>query len=206
MRRKGTLAISLALLLSLSAGALYAQSKGPTKADREKARALFEEGEAYYNIGEFEKALEGYKQAYILSREPALLYNMAQCYRQLGRAEEAIRTYRNFLKELPESPLRPKVEEFIAELEKPKTTTPVTPEIKPDETPASSPASAPTSLALAPPNLQPVEPPKKPRTKLYLAVGGAVVGGIALTAVIASAGDGGQQQPPSTDFGTFRPF
>jgi hypothetical protein len=131
-------ALPLLIAVLLSAPALYAQPKpsGPSKVDREKARVLFDEAEAYYNVGEWAQALESYKQAYLLSREPALLFNMAQCYRQLGKNEEAIRTYKNFLKEVPDTPLKPKVDALITELEalvaksKAALTTPPTEPIK----------------------------------------------------------------------------
>jgi tetratricopeptide (TPR) repeat protein len=92
-------------------------AKGLSKEQRERAKKLFDDAEAYYNIGEYDKALSGYREAYLLSKEPALLFNMGQCYRLLGKREEAIKVYRSFIKEAPDSPLRPNVEEIILSLQ-----------------------------------------------------------------------------------------
>lgn len=94
-----------------------ADKKAEEKEKEEKARGLFEEAEAHYNIGEYEVALEGYKEAYLLSKKPALLFNMGQCYRKLERYEEALTTYRSYLREVPNSPIREEVEQHIAEAE-----------------------------------------------------------------------------------------
>lgn len=42
---------------------------------------------------------------------------MAQCYRLLGKKEEALSTYRSFLRDVPDTPLKDKVEGFMAELQ-----------------------------------------------------------------------------------------
>src|SRR5262249_8335044 len=76
----------------------------PAPADRAKAVARFSEAEARYRAGQYEEALAGYKDAYILSREPDLLINVGQCLYHLGRYEEALRTYRIYLHDVPESP------------------------------------------------------------------------------------------------------
>jgi tetratricopeptide (TPR) repeat protein len=113
------LALILGAALSLAAPALHAQpDKAPSKTEREKAKTLFDKAEAYYKVREYEKALAGYKESYLTVQEPALLYNMAQCYRLLGKSEEALSTYRSFLRDMPDTPLREKVEGFMAELSK----------------------------------------------------------------------------------------
>jgi tetratricopeptide (TPR) repeat protein len=118
------LALMLGAALSLAAPTLHAQpDKAPSKTEREKAKALFDKAEAYYKVREYEKALAGYKESYLTVQEPALLYNMAQCYRLLGKSEEALSTYRSFLRDVPDTPLREKVEGFMAELAKGGATT-----------------------------------------------------------------------------------
>src|SRR5687767_1629312 len=97
--------------LALGVGLLFAffaaeSAAGPSQAELDRARALFEEGETFYKVGEYDKALESYKQAYILSKEPALLFNMAQCYRLLSRSDEAVRTYKIFIRDTPDEVAR----------------------------------------------------------------------------------------------------
>ena len=111
-RRLGALLFSLGLI-SLLAPPLYAQSGKPTKADIERAADLFKKAEAYYAVSEYEKALEGYKEAYLLSLQPELIFNVAQCQRQLGRYEDAIKSYRSFLRQSPDTPTREKVETLL---------------------------------------------------------------------------------------------
>lgn len=88
------------------------------KSEQERAVALFDRGKSHYNVQEYEEALKDFKEAYLLSREPDLLINIGQCYRQMGRNTDAIKAYRAFLSEAPDSPLRPQVEEILRELEK----------------------------------------------------------------------------------------
>jgi hypothetical protein len=66
----------------------------PSVEDREKAKALFGSGTSHYNLSEFGDALHDFKEAYRLVNDPALLYNIAQCQRQVGAFDEAARLYR----------------------------------------------------------------------------------------------------------------
>jgi tetratricopeptide (TPR) repeat protein len=90
---------------------------GITKADIERATKLFDEGEAHYRVQDYTKALSAYREAYLLSKEPDLLFNIGQCQRQLNRYEDAIKSYNSFLADVPENPNRSQVEAFIKELE-----------------------------------------------------------------------------------------
>jgi tetratricopeptide (TPR) repeat protein len=83
-----------------------------------KATAAFDEAETYYNLRKWDKALEKYEEAYVLSKEPALLFNIGQCYRQMGRYDDAIGSYRTFLRLVSEdNPARSKAEELIKSTE-----------------------------------------------------------------------------------------
>jgi len=57
------------------------------------------------------------KRAYRAYEEPAFLYNIAQCYRQLGDKAEAIKFYRSYLRKVPEAPNREEVKSLVASLE-----------------------------------------------------------------------------------------
>lgn len=84
---------------------------------RERAAQLFEDAEALYKVKEYEKALVGFKEAYLLTSEPTLLFNIGQCHRQLGQLEEAKKSYEIFLRDDPKSPLVANAEARIKEIE-----------------------------------------------------------------------------------------
>jgi hypothetical protein len=50
-----------------------------------------------YDLGQFDKALHLYSDAYELAARPNLLFDIAQCHRQLGNAERALFFYQRFL-------------------------------------------------------------------------------------------------------------
>lgn len=88
----------------------------PKTGDVEKAAKLYEEAEANYKLQKFKEALAGFEEAYRLTSEPSLLYNLGQCYRQLDRLEEAKKAYTSFVRDAPESPFRKSAEERIEEI------------------------------------------------------------------------------------------
>jgi tetratricopeptide (TPR) repeat protein len=81
------------------------------------ARAAFERGTKAYNLAEYSRALDAYKEAYNLKADPALLFNIAQCHRLLGHADEAIALYRSYLREAPDAKNRTDVEKRIEDLQ-----------------------------------------------------------------------------------------
>jgi tetratricopeptide (TPR) repeat protein len=92
------------------------QAEAP-EGDFAKAKALFERGEAFYKLGEYEKALNEYRESFLVSKAPLLLLNIAQCYRYLSQYEEAKHNYEAFVREDPNSPYRKEMEGKIAEME-----------------------------------------------------------------------------------------
>jgi tetratricopeptide (TPR) repeat protein len=64
---------------------------------REQAKAKFTEAQKAYHLGEFQRALAAYTEAYRLLPLPDFLFNVAQCHRQLGNAESAAFSYRRYL-------------------------------------------------------------------------------------------------------------
>ena len=56
--------------------------------DAEKARQLFQQGSKYYDLGQFDKAIEAWQQGYDQKPDPGFLYNIAQAYRQKQDAAE----------------------------------------------------------------------------------------------------------------------
>jgi hypothetical protein len=69
--------------------------------DPKTAEEWFKQGENEYDLGNFDKAADAFKQAFSIetneSKRPAYLYNVAQAYRQGGRCKDAAFFYKRFL-------------------------------------------------------------------------------------------------------------
>lgn len=87
-------AVLLAALLSTGSADLWAQeSTSSEQRDsdaRERAEQLYYNGEALYEEGQYEAAILAFEEAYRLSGEPLLLYNIANAYERLGELDHAI--------------------------------------------------------------------------------------------------------------------
>lgn len=82
-----------------------------------QARELFQKAEVHFNLGEFEKALTLYSEAYRLKPLPGFLFNIAQCHRFMERFEDAAFSFRVYLDRAPEAANRADVELLIAQME-----------------------------------------------------------------------------------------
>ena len=60
-----------------------------TADDKGSAKHLYEVGMKHYNLTEWSEALASFREAYRLSPDPAFLYNIAQCHRQLHDPDQA---------------------------------------------------------------------------------------------------------------------
>jgi hypothetical protein len=80
------------------------------------AKARYMSGQSHYNLNEFAEALQDFKEAYRLHPDPAFLFNIAQCERQLGDFDEAIKFYRSYLRNKPEATNAKEVQKKIDEL------------------------------------------------------------------------------------------
>jgi tetratricopeptide (TPR) repeat protein len=106
MSGRGWLAL-LVVLFSLSAHA----------DDKSRAREQFRKGSQHFRLGEFADALHAFKEAYRAVEDPSILFNIAQCHRQLNQKSEAIRSYKHYLSEVPRAPNKDEVKKLIAMLE-----------------------------------------------------------------------------------------
>ncbi|HTA19118.1 MAG TPA: tetratricopeptide repeat protein [Polyangia bacterium] len=122
----------------------------PAAAGDEAAQAHYKKARSLYNVSEYRAALDEFKQAYVEHEDPAFLYNIAQCHRQLGDYPEAITFYKRFLSESPKAPNRKDVQRLIAELEG---------KIGAPAKPPAPVASAPAVEAPAPPPVVEAPPP-----------------------------------------------
>ena len=91
--------------------------EGVAAADKESARTAYKLGIQHYNLAEYRDALDAFKEAYRQFEEPALLFNIGQCHRQLGDRQQAITFFRTYLREVPEAENRDEVKRLMATLE-----------------------------------------------------------------------------------------
>jgi hypothetical protein len=88
----------------------------------------YKEGETQYNLGEFDKAADAFKQGFALetveSKKAAYLYNVAQAYRQGGKCKDAAFFYKRYLSLKDQDTAKPlssqkraEVERFISDME-----------------------------------------------------------------------------------------
>jgi tetratricopeptide (TPR) repeat protein len=112
------LPVLVAVVLAVSPLSARATSADAGPEVESQARAKFSEGNLAYDLGEFQKALDAYSEAYRLMPLPGFLFNIAQCHRQLGRPERAGFFYRRYLTLSREEPSNAAlVKELIAEMD-----------------------------------------------------------------------------------------
>jgi tetratricopeptide (TPR) repeat protein len=70
-----------------------------------------------YNLGDYDQAVALFRESYELSREPALLFNIAQAYRLKGDCSHALEAYRHFVRLAPKSPTTKNAETHMSHLE-----------------------------------------------------------------------------------------
>ena len=99
--------------------ALLVASPARGDASTTKARQLYEDGVTNYNLSHFDEALTAFEMAYRIRRDPAFLFNIAQCQRNLKRYEDAQRTFRAYLRESSDLPAatRAQIQQIMAEME-----------------------------------------------------------------------------------------
>jgi tetratricopeptide (TPR) repeat protein len=76
----------------------------------------FKKGQTHYALGEFQEAIEEFREAYRLRQEPAILFNLAQSYRQIHEWQHAYFHYRQYLNQNPEASNRVEVESLIEQM------------------------------------------------------------------------------------------
>jgi hypothetical protein len=186
-------------LLMVTSPALGAAA--PTKANVIKARALFKRASLDYKLSKFDKALSGYEQAYALAPRPSALFNIANCYRHLGKFKKAIFYYKLFVDEWTAKHPGRKVPQLDAARAHVKRLQQQLAARKPapKPTPTTAPASTPTSRAALPlvPSSGPTTATDKPASAgtpfykswwFWTIVGVAVAGGTTAAVLGATSG------------------
>ena len=68
---------------------------------RANAKAEVAKAQVEFQLGRYDRALEGYTSAYELYPVPGLLFNLGQCYRNLKNYERAVFFFEAYLRESP---------------------------------------------------------------------------------------------------------
>jgi tetratricopeptide (TPR) repeat protein len=152
--RRSVVAIAVLALCGLVPVVASAQSESEKK---QQAREHYEKATRLYDVGKYGEAIAEYEQVYLLVGDAAQLFNIGQAYRLWDRPEDAIRAYKNFLRQRPEAANRADVERKISELEKL-----VDERKRGGVQPATEPSTPPPPAAYPPPSAPPMGYPPAP--------------------------------------------
>jgi len=100
MLRSSLFVVALAFAIASPAPS-HAQGSSVEDSD---ARALFNLGQAAFDQGRFQAAIDYFQQAYDLSHRPQLLFNIGQAADRLRDDRRALAAFEGFLAQVPESP------------------------------------------------------------------------------------------------------
>jgi tetratricopeptide (TPR) repeat protein len=128
----------LALLLAVTPRVAHADDPATRASKRH-----FERGEKLFALGKFDDALDEYQKAFDAKPIPDFLFNIGQCYRNLGDYQQAIFSFKKYLKLEPDAPDKEQVEKLIDTLEEKQERGEGAKLVrKPDEPPPPPPATA----------------------------------------------------------------
>jgi hypothetical protein len=171
------------LARSLLCLAVIAAAMPSAHADNnERAKELYDDAEAAYHNGDFQSAYDKFRQAYLVTKQPAFLYDMSSALERLSRPHDAAEELRAYLRARPDAPTRGAVERRIRGLEEAQRLLDA------------------ELLKRMPPVLEaPAAPKPWTRKRLAFTIGGAVLGAaIAATAIGVGITFGPPGYPSST--------
>lgn len=164
---------------------------------------LHAEGATRYRLGRFREALVKFKAALALTARPSLLFNIAQCHRQLGERGQALFYYKLYLSESErlhpnqQIPFAAEVKGHLRRLQSAAKTSTTKPAAAAVETSTTKPAAAAIVLPPGPGRNAigsvPVNRPIYKRWWFWTLIGAAVIGA---TAAAVAANSGGFVQNP----------
>jgi tetratricopeptide (TPR) repeat protein len=181
------LGLAAILMLTLAAAGAHADQTAAAQ-----ARALYDKAIAHYDLAEYDVAIGEFKQAYELSRQPGLLFNIAQSYRLKKDYEQALHFYRTYLELVPDAPNRRDAEAQIRKMNEALKAAPPPSANVPAPAPAPPVATGPAT-PLPPPAVA-APPPAPPPSFVHTRRGQATmaIAAVGAAAAIAAAGTGGE--------------
>jgi hypothetical protein len=189
-------ALGAALLLASAGQAAeepVSKQAATSAANLEEARQHAAKAKVHYDLGEFDKAAEEYILVYRLRPLPALLFNIAQSYRQAGQYEKAKQFYKAYLRENPDPQSSAAVKKALKEIDEL-----LAKERKTKESPPAGIREAPAEVAAAGRAAVPVAPPASAAAALSPGSQAAPAAGAATTAVPAAGAATTQAAPAGT--------
>jgi len=108
-------AFACCLLLCLAARAQEGKDAKDTQLD--EIRLHVAAAKVHYDLGEFKEAADEYILVYRLKPIPAVLFNIAQAYRQAGLYDKARQFYKSYLRESPNATNKAAIEQNIREMD-----------------------------------------------------------------------------------------
>lgn len=140
-----------------------------------EAKRHFAEGTRLYRQREFEKAIEAYKAGAMLENAPIFSHNLAQCYRELGRYEEAIWYFERFLHSAqPSRDTKAKIEGIVKQM---KADLAKRPKPEPAVVPVAKPTPAPLPAVVPQPKREPMARRRSLAPWIAIGAGALVVAG-----------------------------
>jgi tetratricopeptide (TPR) repeat protein len=109
--------ITILLAAGCAALLLAGTARAASDSDLEQARQHAAKAKVHYDLGEYEKAAEEYIIVYRLRPLPALLFNIAQSYRQAGQYDKAKQFYQSYLRENPDPETTAQVKKALKEID-----------------------------------------------------------------------------------------
>jgi tetratricopeptide (TPR) repeat protein len=170
-----SLVVGVAVVASASlayAGNPFAK---PTSTD---ARAHLDAGNKLYDVRDFDKAIDEYKAGALIEPTPIFDYNLGQCYRQLGKYEDAIWHYDRFIKRgQPAGEVLDTINGFIAQMKAERDKKAMTE----PPTEAAPTITSPTATTTTTAGTTEPPPPRGHKTN-YFALGLGIAGGVGMVA------------------------
>jgi hypothetical protein len=124
LRRIGHIVLVVVLALGpvLGRGPVFAAEEPArpklTETQKQEVRDRYDKATRFYYLRKYPEAITEYEAIYLLSADPVMLYNIAQCHRQADQPEQAVQFYKNYLRNAPNATNRADVEKKITEMER----------------------------------------------------------------------------------------
>jgi tetratricopeptide (TPR) repeat protein len=197
--RASAVLLCVAALGSLGRGRATAAEPEPVAPTASAGAAHRARGAEHFAQGEYDAAISEFRKAYELEADPAVLYDIALAYQELGVPDRARFFYRRYLSVAPAATNRAEVEGRLEALDR------LLPALPPPAPAASSsPGPGPATDLTAPsPPPEPARPSLFRRWWFWTAVG-AVATGAALTALVLRRGHG--DDLPASNLGSAKFF
>lgn len=104
--------LAVAVVLAIVCGSTVAS------ADKAELERKFRDAQAKFNDRRYAEALDLFQEVYRTFSAPAILFNIAQCHRNLGDWAQAAAQFRRYLRESPDAANAAAVEDTVQQLDR----------------------------------------------------------------------------------------